>query len=409
MKKNIGIVTTWFERGAAYVSRQYKDVLQDDFNVFIYARGGEYSGKGNKVWDSENVTWAKKAYIPVSMSIHKKDFINWIKANDINILFFNEQQWWMPILWAKELNVICGSYIDYYTEETIPLFATFDFLICNTKRHFEAFNWHKNAFYVPWGTNVLLFKQNTYQPVSNEQTVFFHSAGMSPTRKGTDLLIKAFDNLRGNKKLIIHSQADLVQKIPTEKEMIDKLIANNELEVINKVVTAPGLYHLGDVYVYPSRLDGIGLTIAEAISCGLPTIVPNNAPMNEFVSESSGKCAKIKRLFARFDGYYWPQCTVDIEDLTLQMQYYIDNRNNLETLKNKARTFAEKELDWNKNKKEIVSIFKNIKNFKQNNYLKIVEYEQKRASSHWLLVLYYKFTTIYNLLVSVYRFLLRFR
>ena len=40
---NIGIVTTWFERGGAYVSRQYRDLLKNDFNVFIYARGGEQS------------------------------------------------------------------------------------------------------------------------------------------------------------------------------------------------------------------------------------------------------------------------------------------------------------------------------------------------------------------------------
>ena len=39
---NIGIVTTWFERGAAYVSKQYKDSLEEcGHKVFIYSRGGE--------------------------------------------------------------------------------------------------------------------------------------------------------------------------------------------------------------------------------------------------------------------------------------------------------------------------------------------------------------------------------
>lgn len=37
---NVGIVTTWFERGAAYVSRQYLEALRSDSNnsVYIYMR-----------------------------------------------------------------------------------------------------------------------------------------------------------------------------------------------------------------------------------------------------------------------------------------------------------------------------------------------------------------------------------
>lgn len=44
---NIGIVRTWFERGAAYVSRQYMEVLAERHNIFIYARGGESFAKKN--------------------------------------------------------------------------------------------------------------------------------------------------------------------------------------------------------------------------------------------------------------------------------------------------------------------------------------------------------------------------
>ena len=41
---NIGIVTTWFESGAGYVSRQYKKILESPGNkVYIFARGGFYA------------------------------------------------------------------------------------------------------------------------------------------------------------------------------------------------------------------------------------------------------------------------------------------------------------------------------------------------------------------------------
>ncbi len=39
---NIGIVTTWFERGASYVSQIYMKAFQKEgHKVIIYARGGE--------------------------------------------------------------------------------------------------------------------------------------------------------------------------------------------------------------------------------------------------------------------------------------------------------------------------------------------------------------------------------
>lgn len=47
----IGIVTTWFERGAAMVSKAYRDVLAQRHDVLIYARGGERTGEGDPHWD----------------------------------------------------------------------------------------------------------------------------------------------------------------------------------------------------------------------------------------------------------------------------------------------------------------------------------------------------------------------
>ena len=59
---NIGIVTTWFERGAAYVSKQYKDSLEEcGHKVFIYSRGGEKaSEKKDKKWQGDDIHEGKK-------------------------------------------------------------------------------------------------------------------------------------------------------------------------------------------------------------------------------------------------------------------------------------------------------------------------------------------------------------
>ena len=87
---NIGIVTTWFERGAAYVSKQFEDVLRKDHNVFIYARAGEKYAKGDPNWDKENVYWSKKYSGIITTYIYKKEFQSWIKKNNIELILFNE-------------------------------------------------------------------------------------------------------------------------------------------------------------------------------------------------------------------------------------------------------------------------------------------------------------------------------
>ena len=362
---NIGIVSTWFERGAAYVSRQYIDALKSDINnkVFVYARGGEAYAKKNAVWDNDSVTWGKvsKKYYFGTTSIDKNDFIRWIKNRNIDIILFNEQNWWEPVLWCKELGVIAGTYIDYYTEITVPFFKIYDFIICNTKRHFSLYKDIPQSYYVRWGTDIELFSFEEKDEENQEEIVFFHSAGMNPLRKGTDSVIQAFEHIYDYKsKLIIHTQVKLSDFF--EKKICDIALNHPQITIIHETITAPGLYSKGDVYLYPSILDGVGLTVVEALSCGLPCIVSNNAPMNEFIQNNeNGKLIDIEYLYARNDGYYWPQCKVSLQSLENNMQYYLLNRNNLKEYRKQARLSAEKNYNWKDRFPLICSIFKEVK------------------------------------------------
>lgn len=384
---NIGIVTTWFERGGAYVSRQYRDLLRDDFNVYIYARAGEKYAVGDPVWDDDMVTWGKQMPHPVPTAIDKEDFYRWITINKIEAVIFNEQWWWIPLLWCKDWGIKTCAYIDYYTETTIPLFAVYDVLLCNTRRHFDAFSWHPGAHYISWGTDIELFRPASLLPATKGIVTFFHSAGVSPKRKGTDFVIEAFAQAQGNKKLIIHSQVDLTGTFPDLKSLMDRLVLDNELTVIEDTVSAPGCYHLGDVYVYPSRLDGIGLTIAEALSCGLPVIVPDNPPMNEFVDETCGRKVAIQKLYCRADGYYWPQCDVSIPSLIEQMQWYLDRMDKIGSFKQQARQYATANLNWKKNKDRLIAILKDISYHASYDTNAIIAYEHSRECQDINLVL----------------------
>ena len=355
---NIGIVTAWFERGAAYVSRQYQQLLETEHSVHIFARGGERDAIGNPAWDGPRVTWGRDSADPLTQGLHLEHFKSWIDLNHLDLVFFNEQRWWAPVLLANRLGVKTGAYVDYYTEETVPLFGCYDILVCNTRRHWSMFKWHPGARYVPWGTDLSLFKPISQSPVNPGSVTFFHSAGYAPVRKGTDLLLQAFAKLTGESRLVVHSQHSLKASLPDLENLISDLEHSNHLRIYERTVPAPGMYHLGDVYVYPSRLDGLGLTVAEALACGLPAIVSDNPPMNEFIQEdNNGRLARISRRYSRADGYYWPQCVVDIDHLAACMQTYVDELPYLQIKKDAARKSAESGLDWFHNGRDMPGLF----------------------------------------------------
>jgi glycosyltransferase involved in cell wall biosynthesis len=400
---NIGIVTTWFERGAAYVSKQFEEIISVKHNVFIYARGGEKFAINESKWDKNNVTWGKRRISPFSGTlIDKKDFYNWVKRNHIDLILFNEQEWWYPLLWCEELKIPTIAYIDYYKKNTIPLYESYSSLICNTKRHYSAFDWHEGAYYLPWGTDCKVFKpiDDNFSLVNKDYVTFFHSCGLNPYRKGTDILLKACKDINDSFKIVIHSQLELKSFFDDKIRMIiEELESSNKLEIITKTVSAPGLYHLGDVYVYPSRLEGIGLTLAESEACGLVPVTTNNGPMNEFVNTEIGFLIDVKQYYSREDGYYWPECQPDVGSLKEIIIQICRQKDKIEGLKKANWAFANEDLNWEKNSEKIFDIIEKTTYKPVNEVVrkKIVEYESVGFRKFNLFFLkYYRFFSLLN-------------
>lgn len=348
----IGIVTTWFERGAAYVSKQIRDVLvQQDHDVCIFSRHFCPEIPRNTQWNEEFVTRARRQKSPMPTDINKKEFLTWIEKENIELIVFNEQHYWQPVIWAKEHGIKVVAYVDYYKEDTVEAFGIYDQIWCNTKRHFSVFKHFEQAKYIPWGTDVdTFFPQPTPKVQQNDKVTFFHSAGMSPIRKGTDIFIQAAVELAkttDNFNVLLHSQVSLAENLPKLANEINILKNKGVLTVVCETVSAPGLYHKGDVYVYPSRLEGIGLTIAEALSVGLPTIVTDEPPMNEFSSPFC-QTIEVEKRYARADGYYWPQAIASYKDLAQKMALYLDDVDFTE-MKQRVREYALDKLSWKKN------------------------------------------------------------
>ncbi|MFZ2405404.1 MAG: glycosyltransferase family 4 protein [Methylobacter sp.] len=396
---NIGIVTTWFERGAAYVSKAYMEALQrQGHSVHIFARGGEEYAQGDPLWDLPNVTWGVR-YKPLgrisrfdNLYISMIQFDLWLRNRDIEVIIFNEEHSFDTVRRVRKLGYTVGAYIDYYKKENVEHFREYDFLLCNTKRHYGVFQHLPGSLFIPWGTDINLFKPTNREHIvgTRHYVAFFHSAGFGGVnnRKGTDLVIKAFQRVKGNVKLILHSQ------VPLSKYGTDALeIVRNDpkIEFIEKTVPAPGLYHLGDVFVYPTRLEGIGLCVPEALACGLPVITTDNAPMNEFVKNGvNGLLVRVKETRMRKDGYYWPEKIADWKDLAEKMQRYVNDKDLLSRHKRQARETAETKLDWMKNAKELGS---EIRVMMKNSHRKRRRPDMPKRIAWWTEAKYVEFLT----------------
>ncbi len=107
---------------------------------------------------------------------------------------------------------------------------------------------------------------------------FVHNAGFVDLqdRKGTADTMVAFAraDLPVETSLLVRLQKSAIELPPGN--------ARTEIRT-GTVPTSAGLYAEGEVIVQPSKMEGVGFQVLEAVASGLPVLTLNHAPMNEWV------------------------------------------------------------------------------------------------------------------------------
>lgn len=98
--------------------------------------------------------------------------------------------------------------------------------------------------------------------------------GTNSIRKGFDLLPKIMQQLGDGFQLFYTSSADAYQPLP--KNMIQLPPQKTAQDLANT-------YRTMDALIFPSRLEGFGLVVAEAMTCGLPVVISDNSALTELV------------------------------------------------------------------------------------------------------------------------------
>lgn len=121
---------------------------------------------------------------------------------------------------------------------------------------------------------------------------------------------------------------------------------------------AGGLFSMGDVYVYPTRMEGIGLTITESLCSGMPVVTSDYPTMNEwFADGEAGRLIKTKRI--KKTEMMPNQVVPDTSYLAKILIDYIENPEQIEEQSRKARSLVETDFNWDSRDEEILSLLKN--------------------------------------------------
>ena len=143
------------------------------------------------------------------------------------------------------------------------------------------------------------------RPQSSASNIFrFFMCGKKETRKGFDELLAGFKIAFGDDKTTeLHLKADYFWGGQTQTDakqdalsrQIDGLGLNNVVPVSGVLSTSDMalLYNNYDAMVFPSRAEGWGLPLIEAIACGLPVISTYYSGHTEYLSAINGQFVRL--------------------------------------------------------------------------------------------------------------------
>lgn len=195
----------------------------------------------------------------------------------------------------------------------------------------------------PWGVNLQDFAPSTANRQSSTGFTIFCNRSWEP-RYGVDVLAKAFVKVaqqNPNVDLLLlgaGSQAQTLRGILQRGGVLERVSMPGQ--ITQKEL--PRFYHMADLYISPSHVDGSSVSLMEALACGLPCLVSDIPANKEWVEEG-------------VNGWLFPDGNADV--LAAKILDAIRQRENLPKIGAAARRSAEKRADWKKNFGQLLAAY----------------------------------------------------
>ncbi len=284
----VGIVTKWFNRGQAFVSRYIRDAFDElGHQTYILARPTKAKGPmaahvdRTGVWDQPGVTEASEWEVPY------EEYERWVEANSLDVVHTDNcyQHEEIARLRAAGVRTVGRFVWEMFSPEDVPAAKrAYDVLYsmtrCEQERYAEL---GIESPFVQWGIHRELLDVPVRHREDGLVRFYFPGALLGP-RKPHREVIEAFRAARGeNLRLLFKAQLERRMNYLTAAAEEDRRI---EL-VVDDMPTREHLelFASCDVCLGPSRWEGLGLFLYEAAAFGMPQITNDSPPMNEVVRD----------------------------------------------------------------------------------------------------------------------------
>lgn len=166
-----------------------------------------------------------------------------------------------------------------YTKKSLG-YADFTIAVSeNTKNEIENVFGITDVKVIYNGIDTEIFKPlDVEDPYPNKIKLFF--VGNLTKRKGADLLPKIMEKL-DDKFILFYTSGLRTQKIDVSDRRMIPLGRLSLSELVE-------MYNLCDILIAPSRLEGFGYSVAEAMSSGKPIVATNCSSFPELIEEDKG-------------------------------------------------------------------------------------------------------------------------
>ncbi len=199
----------------------------------------------------------------------------------------------------------------------------------------------------PWGVDLNHFTPKNWKTRKTENGITLFCNRSWEANYGVDVLARAFVRVaqqREDVSLMLLGGGSMggdIRKILINGGVEGRVsfpghIKNDEL---------PRFYHLADLYISPSHVDGSSVSLMEALACGLPCLVSDIPANKEWVFEGENG---------------WLFHDGDHNELAAKILKAIELREKLPEVGRAARVTAEKKANWPENARVLLEIYEKL-------------------------------------------------
>lgn len=284
----IGIVSYWFNRGQATVGRYIRGIFEGlGHETFVLARPTMESFElpfyieRDGVWAQERVTEASSFEIPM------REYETWAYGNRLDAVFFDQNYQFNEIRKLRKKGIktigrfVWESFGPKHVKDALKAFDVIYSLTECERVRYQAMGIESPK--VRWGCHPELLSVRPERP--DGLVKFFYPGGYLSKRKPTKAVFEAFSSIKNdNIRLVLKAQSTRYQQ-----ELIDGIKgADHRIEIVSEDQPMDDYYRLFSschVCLAPSRWEGLGLHLYEALAFKMPIITNNVPPMNELVMD----------------------------------------------------------------------------------------------------------------------------